>query len=117
MRITAQLTDESVLKELGTRLVSVRLARNLTQSALAEQAGVSKRTVERLESGQVATQLSGFLRVCRTLELLERFETLIPEMAPSPMEQLQQQGRKRQRASGTKARTGKTKPWTWGEST
>jgi len=28
---------------------------NLTQAALADQAGVSKRTVERLESGAVAT--------------------------------------------------------------
>lgn len=117
MEIRAQLTDESILKELGGRLTSARLGRNLTQAALAEQAGVSKRTVERLESGQVATQLSGFLRVCRTLGLLERFETLIPVAVASPMEQLQQQGRKRQRASGRKAVTGKPGKWTWGEST
>lgn len=48
MKITAHLTDESVLGELGARLASARLRRNLTQAALAEQAGVSKRTVERL---------------------------------------------------------------------
>lgn len=117
MKITGQLTDESILKELGGRLTSDRLGRNLTQAALAEQSGVSKRTVERLESGEVATQLSGFLRVCRTLGLLERFESLIPEVSTSPMEQLKKQGRKRQRASGRKAASGKPTKWTWGEPT
>ena len=115
MKITAQLTDESILKELGGRLTTARLGRNLTQAALAEQSGVSKRTVERLESGQVATQLSGFLRVCRTLGLIERVESLIPEAMTSPMEQLKQQGRKRQRASGRKAASETPKKWTWGK--
>ena len=117
MKITAQLADESILKEVGERLTSARLGHNLTQAALAEQAGVSKRTVERLESGEVATQFSGFLRVCRTLGLLERFDALIPEVVTSPMEQLKQQGRKRQRATARKAEPGNPKKWTWGEST
>lgn len=100
---------------MGGRLASARIEHGLTQAALSEQAGVSKRTVERLESGEVATQLSGFLRVCRALGLLERFERLLPEPEPGPMSQLKQQGRKRRRATGKKAATGATKPWTWGE--
>jgi DNA-binding XRE family transcriptional regulator len=51
MKISAQLTDEAVLHELGGRLAGLRIEHNLTQAALAEQAGVSKRTIERLESG------------------------------------------------------------------
>ena len=113
MRITQQLSDEAILQELGARLTRARIEHNLTQAALAEQAGVSKRTVERLESGEVATQLSGFLRVCRALGLLERFEALLPEPAPSPMAQLKQQGRKRQRATGKRAVTREPKKWTW----
>lgn len=115
MRITAQLTDESVLEELGARLASARLGRNLTQAALADQAGVSKRTLERLESGAVATQLSSFLRVCRVLGLVEHFESLVPAVSASPMEQLKRQGGKRQRASGTKAGPAKPGKWTWGD--
>ena len=76
---------------------------NLTQAALADQASVSKRTVERLESGAVATQLSGFLRVCRVLGLVEHFESWIPEATASPMEQLKHQAAKRRRASVKKA--------------
>ena len=115
MKIEPQLTDEAVLQELGGRLTQARIEHNLTQAALAEQAGVSKRTVERLESGEVATQLSGFLRVCRVLGLLERFEMLLPEPTPGPMAQLQQQGRKRQRATGKRTNAGEPKKWTWGE--
>ena len=116
MKITSQLTDEGVLQELGERLSNARIEQNLTQAALAEQAGVAKRTVERLESGTVAVQFSGLLRVCRALGLLERFETLIPEAAASPMAQLKLQGRKRQRAAGRKAAPAETRKWTWGES-
>jgi len=115
MKITEALNDQAILHELGGRLASTRLGRNLTQAALAEQAGVSKRTVERLESGEVATQLSGFLRVCRVLGLLERFETLVPEPTVSPMAQLKLQGRKRRRAAGKRAASREPGKWTWGE--
>lgn len=107
------MSDEAVLQELGERLTRARLDLNLTQAALAEQSGVSKRTIERLESGEAVTQLSSFLRVCRTLGLLERFELLVPEPAPSPMAQLKQEGRKRQRATSNKP--GAIAKWTWGE--
>jgi transcriptional regulator with XRE-family HTH domain len=115
MKITPQLTDAAILQELGGRLARARIEHNLTQAALAEQAGVSKRTVERLESGEVSTQLSGFLRVCRTLGLLERFETILPEPTPGPMAQLQQQARKRQRATGKRTAANKPGKWTWSE--
>jgi hypothetical protein len=71
--------------------------------------------VQRLESGAAATQLSGFVRVCRVLGLVEHFDALIPEPAASPMAQLKLQGRKRKRASGKEAATGRPKKWTWGE--
>jgi transcriptional regulator with XRE-family HTH domain len=115
MKISAQLTDATVLEELGERLASVRLGKNLTQAALADQAGVSKRTVERLESGAVATQLSGFLRVCRVLGLVEHFESLIPEAVASPMELLKRQGAKRRRASAKKSVSANRGKWTWGD--
>jgi transcriptional regulator with XRE-family HTH domain len=115
MNITKQATDEAVLTELGGRLTRVRLERNLTQAQLAEQAGVSKRTVQRLEAGEVATQLPGFIRVCRVLDVIERFDLLIPEPVPSPVAQLKMAGRKRQRASTTKAVKPSAKKWQWGD--
>lgn len=115
MNISASSTDDGVLKLIGQRLAAVRLARNLTQGQLAEQAGLGLRTVQRLELGAAATQLSGFIRVCRVLGLLQNFEALLPEPAPSPMAQLRFQGRQRRRASGRKAGPAPKGPWTWGE--
>ena len=115
MKIDSDLTDEALLKLIGERLAGLRLARNLTQQQLAEEAGLGLRTVQRLESGAAATQLSGFMRVCRVLDLVENFETLIPEPVASPMAQLKLRSRRRKRATGKKAATGKPKSWTWGE--
>jgi len=115
MRIAPNITDEALLKVIGGRLARLRLAKNLTQGQLAEQAGLGLRTVQRLELGAAATQLSGFVRVCRALGLVERFDALIPEEVASPIAQLKLLGRKRQRATGKKAGPGEPKKWTWGE--
>lgn len=112
MRISNKLTDEVILRELGERLARVRLERNLTQAGLAEQAGVSKRTVERMEAGGV-TQLVNLVRVCRVLDLLEHFEALIPEPVASPVAQLKLRSKERKRASSAKATTVRTGKWHW----
>ena len=114
MKITKQATDAVILGELGGRLAKIRLNRNLTQAELAIEAGVSKRTVERLETGAAATQLSGFIRVCRVLDLIEGLDLLIPEPVSSPVAQLKLEGKKRQRASRNKAAEPSTKKWQWG---
>jgi DNA-binding XRE family transcriptional regulator len=81
MKIDGLLTDEAILAELAGRLVQRRLELQLTQEMLAEQAGVSKRTVERVEAG-TTTQMSTMIRILRVLELLDRLETLVPEAGP-----------------------------------
>lgn len=97
MRINSQAVDAVILRELGARLARIRLEHNFTQAALAEQAGISKRTLERLEAGG-PTQLVNLVRVCRALNLLDRFEVLIPEPVVGPVMQLKLQGRQRKRA-------------------
>jgi len=86
----------------------------LTPEQLAEQAGISKRTLERLEAGAAATQLSLFLRVLRQLDLLERLELLLPEPQPSPLALLEQQKPTRQRASRRRVAKSAT-AWSWGQ--
>lgn len=114
MALHRLMSDEALLQELGHRVARLRLEHNLTQAQLAEQAGISKRTLERLEAGAAATQLSLFLRVLRQLDLLERLELLLPEPKPSPITLLQQQEGGRRRAS----RRPPPKPgasWSWGQ--
>lgn len=45
-------SPESLAEEIGKKLARFRLSRNITQSKLAEDAGVSERTLRRLESGE-----------------------------------------------------------------
>ncbi len=115
MKIDKNLSDAALLQLIGHRLAGLRLAQNLTQRQLAEQAGLGLRTIQRLESGAVATQLSGFLRVCRVLGLIEGLDAMLPPIALSPMAQLKQQGQQRKRASGSKAEISDDE-WTWGDS-
>ncbi len=44
------MNDDAVLAELGRALAERRIGIGLTQAALAEQAGIGKRTVERIEA-------------------------------------------------------------------
>jgi len=115
MKLSLQMTDEAVLKEVGQRLAGVRLARNWTQSELAEKAGLGLRTVQRMELGAVATQLTGLVRICRALGLMDRLEVLFPEPVASPMAQLKLQGKQRQRATGGKAAAAPSTAWKWGD--
>jgi transcriptional regulator with XRE-family HTH domain len=93
------LSDTAALEALGSRLAARRLKRNLTQTALGREAGVSRATIERLERG-VGTDLKLLVRVLRALQLLEGFLASIPADEPSPMALLRAQGKKRQRARG-----------------
>ena len=113
MKIEGTLTDEAILGELGGRLAQRRLELQLSQETLAGQAGVSKRTVERVEAG-ATTQMSTMIRVMRVLGLLERLETLVPKAGPRPMELRKLKGKARKRAR-TKKKPAEEKPWTWGD--
>ncbi|MES3007858.1 MAG: helix-turn-helix domain-containing protein [Pseudomonadota bacterium] len=116
-KISSLMTDDAILLETGRRLARQRVDRQLTQSALAEQAGVSKRTVERIEAGESA-QLASVIRVLRVLELLPGFDAMLPEIGPRPMDLLRLQGKARQRASSShKAVEGvREEPaWRWGD--
>ncbi len=113
MEITQKNTDTAILEELGRRLAQVRLDRNLTQGDLANAAGLSKRTVERSETGG-SIQLSSFIRLLRALGIAQNFDQLLPPLLASPMEQLKLRGKERRRASSRKQATQTPSEWSWG---
>jgi transcriptional regulator with XRE-family HTH domain len=115
MKIEGLLMDETILVELGKRIAQRRLEFELTQADLSEQAGISKRTLERIEAG-ATTQISTLIRILRVLELLDGLETLIPETGPRPMDMLKLKGRQRKRAS-RKKKAASDEPWNWGDET
>ena len=116
MEITNLSADEAVLAEVGERITRHRLDLQLTQADVAEQAGVSKRTVERIESGASA-QMSSFIRILRVLNLLPGIEQMIPATGPSPMDLLRRKGKVRQRASKPRRPAQPEKTWSWDDDT
>lgn len=115
MNMQETISIDAIMKELGTRLAKRRIAQSWTQSQLAEQAGIGKRTLERLEAGQ-SIQLDNFLRVLRELKLLNAMDASIPELGPRPMDLLKLYGKTRQRASKiAQAEEVAEKPWKWGD--
>ena len=111
MKLTRSMSDGAIMTEIGTRIAQYRIAQNMTQAALADAAGVAKRTIERLEAGQ-SLQLGILLRVLRALDLVESFDALVPEAAARPMDLLKLRGKARSRASRVKESSA---PWTWGD--
>ena len=112
--IFSHASDHAALQALGRRLARHRLNRNLTQAALAAQAGVSTLTVQRIEQGH-SSQAANLVRILRALGLLDNLDALVPEPAISPIQQARMRGRVRQRAS---SRSGKPEPpadWSWGD--
>jgi len=112
MRFQELITDEAALRELGERVAQRRLELNLTQAQVAHEAGIGKRTLERIEAG-ASTQLANFLRLLRALDLYDRLELLLPPAAPSPITLLKLQGHERQRASTPRSLKVAEEPWTW----
>jgi transcriptional regulator with XRE-family HTH domain len=114
MKFVSDLSDDAVLKEMGHRIAQYRLNQDKTQAALAQEAGVSNRTMIRVEHGH-SVQASSIIRILRALKLVENLDTLIPEPAVSPVQQLKMQGKPRQRASSKSANSKKEAPWSWGD--
>lgn len=112
MQINDQATDEAILMEIGGRLEQLRLNNNIVREALADQSGVGRNTVERLEMGN-SVQLINFIKICRTLGVLNRFEAILPKPTISPVEFAKLQGKKRRRASNK--RHTDNNEWTWGD--
>jgi len=118
MRITSELTDLAVLHEIGDRLERRRIDAGLTQAQLAEEAGVSKRTVERIEAGH-STDLVMLVRVLRVLQLLEGLDQSVPDLPQSPLMLLKGRGRARKRVGHSRrprdgtAAPKPAAPWKW----
>jgi transcriptional regulator with XRE-family HTH domain len=118
MRIEPELTDETILSELGERLARLRLSRDLTQTQLGESAGVGRSLVQRIEAGEAVTT-PNLIRVLRALDALDALDRLIPQAAPSPIQEVKLRGRQRRRASGARGSGGggadQARPWRWGD--
>ncbi len=105
-------TSNQIEAALCKRLESIRLSRNITQAQLAVEAGVSPRTIGRLEKGQ-GVSLDTFIRVMMALGIQQNLEALLPDPTVRPIERVGMGARERRRARP--AKSGDAHPaWSWG---
>lgn len=98
--------------EIGRRLEAVRLQENISQAALAAEAGVSRRTITRVENGAGAS-VETLIRLMRALGIANRLDALLPEPGISPIDRIRLKGRERRRAR--RPADTDTAEWTWGD--
>lgn len=79
------LSDSQILKSIGNKLKSVRLKQNITQENLAESCSISRSSVQKIENGEIGS-FESFLRILRTLGLLDELSHLCSEEQMSPSE-------------------------------
>lgn len=112
-KINFSLASSNQIEEvLGSRIEKVRLIHNMTQAALAQEAGVSTRTIIRLEKGE-GISLDTFIRVMKALNLQDNLRELVPDLSVRPVDRVRLSGRERKRARPKKANP-KDSSWTWG---
>ncbi|GMR05571.1 MAG: hypothetical protein BMS9Abin25_0146 [Gammaproteobacteria bacterium] len=92
------LSDKVIAEEIGDRIKSLRLRRNITQKALADATTLSLNSIKSLESGR--GKLSTLIAVLRELGALDHLDSFIPETSISPVQLAKMQGKVRERASG-----------------
>ena len=99
--------------DLLKKLARIRLARNITQDFLADQAGVSVRTIRRLEKG-LGVSFDTFIRVLTALGVQQNLQSLLPDPRIRPIDRVELKGVERQRAKPRNKDIEKTK-WVWGD--
>lgn len=105
------MSDSDIRGEMGRRIQAHRLLLNLDQETCATRAGVSTSTIYRLEKGG-SVSTDALVKVLRTLNLLEGFDSLVPSPEISPVARAKQrQPKTRRRASGKRAPKSDTPMW------
>lgn len=105
-------SSEQLLAFIGEQLEQLRLAQNISQAKAASEAGVSRRTITRMEAGETVS-LDTFVRVLKVYGAVDRLAMLFPDQSVRPLDRVKLSGKQRQRASSVKEP--ETKTWSWGD--
>lgn len=105
MKDVYSISDLQILQLVGGKIKRSRLAQNITQKNVAEDADVPITTIRRIERGEIGS-MGSLLRVLRVLGMLDLINPLTEEEKLSPNDYLKLMSntakKKRQRAYDNK---------------
>lgn len=106
--------SEAIERDLCKKLEGVRLLKNISQSKLAESAGVSRRTISRMENGS-GVSLDTFIRVMLALGLSDQLGALLPSSDIRPIERIGRKGKGERKNASSPRKPKQPKKWEWGD--
>lgn len=71
------------IRELGQKIKTYRIMKEMSQQDLEDKTGVSKRSISRLEQGE-SVQVDTLFKILLALELGENIELLVPDQTKRP---------------------------------
>ncbi|MBD8918322.1 MAG: helix-turn-helix domain-containing protein [Lachnospiraceae bacterium] len=71
------------IRELGQKIKTYRIMKELSQQELEDKTGVSKRSISRLEQGE-SVQVDNLFKILLALDLGDNIELLVPDQTKRP---------------------------------
>lgn len=106
-------SSKAVIEELAKRLRAYRIEYPMTQKELADNSGVSVRSIQNFEHGE-DIQLSNLIKIITAFGLLDNLELLIPDVSKKPSMYLEKT-KKRVRVRKPKTKNEKEDIFQWGD--
>lgn len=104
------MTDKAIVMEIGNYIRHHRLAKNLTQSRVAQEAGINRWTISQIENGEPIS-LSSLIQILRSLDLLDVLNCFEIEKKISPLQLARIEHRTRKRARESEIGTKPESEW------
>lgn len=101
---------QEYIKELGQKIKTYRVMKEMSQQDLAEKTGVSKRSISRLEQGE-SVQVDNLFKILLALGLSDNIDLLVPDQTRRPSYYLENKENKPKRVRKKTEKTG----FKWGD--
>lgn len=99
MHFIRYVSCDEVLREFGTRVRALRLARNLSREEVAGAANIPVRSLAKFETGAASLDLVCFVRLCLVLGLRDRIPEWVPGLEGDAVARTQRGPQPRRRAT------------------
>lgn len=114
MKISNDITDTELLKELGVRLRHERIVQRIKQQEMADRCGLARTSLVKLENGDGGVRLVTLVSVMRQLGILNLLEVAVPAIEITPSEQFEMDRLKKtlpKRVREAKPKAGRALRW------
>ena len=101
---------QQYIKELGQKIKTYRIMKEMSQQDLEDKSGVSKRSISRLEQGE-SVQLENLFKILLALDLGEKIDLLVPDQTKRPSFYLEKSDNKNRRVRKKSVKNG----FKWGD--